>query len=146
MGGDDRRSEIGRRPGAPRCSFLGNSSTALRNNGFACGSRTILQHYPHVPGRCDTCSAGACRRNSRARGGPARAVRLARPRRGEERPESDVDVVVDIEAGRKFSLIDLAGLHVFLSDLFGRETDVVIRKNLRPHMREAVEADAVPVF
>ena len=66
--------------------------------------------------------------------------------RGEERSESDVDVVVDIEPGRKFSLTDLAGLHVFLSDLFGRETDVVIRKNLRPRMREAVEADTVPVF
>ena len=78
--------------------------------------------------------------------GVARLALFGSLARGEERPESDVDVVVDIEAGRKFSLIDLAGLHVLLSDLFGRETDVVIRKNLRPHMREAVEADAVPVF
>lgn len=66
--------------------------------------------------------------------------------RGEGGPDSDIDVVVDIEPGRKFSLIDLAGLQVHLSDLFGRRTDVVIRKNLRPRMRAVVEADAVPVL
>ncbi len=39
--------------------------------------------------------------------------------RNEARPDSDVDVVVDIEHGRKFSLIDHASLRVLLCDIFG---------------------------
>ncbi len=59
---------------------------------------------------------------------------------------SDVDVVVDIAADRKFSLIDHASLRVFLCDIFGCETDVVIREDLRPRFREKIERDTVRVL
>lgn len=62
------------------------------------------------------------------------------------RPDSDVDVVVDIEPGRKFSLIDLASLRVFLCEIFDRETDVVVREDLRPKFREAVDREALQVL
>ncbi len=66
--------------------------------------------------------------------------------RNEARPDSDVDVVVDIEQGRKFSLIDHASLRVFLCDIFGCEADVVIREDLRPRFRDEVERDTVRVL
>ncbi len=66
--------------------------------------------------------------------------------RNAARPDSDVDVVVDIEPGRKFSLIDLASLRVLLCDVFGCETDVVIREDLRPRFREEIERDTVRVL
>ena len=66
--------------------------------------------------------------------------------RGNTRDESDMDVVVDIEPGRKFSLIDLASLRVFLCDIFDCETDVVIREDLRPRFREEIERDTLRVF
>ncbi len=66
--------------------------------------------------------------------------------RNEARPDSDVDVVVDIEHGRKFSLIDHASLRVLLCDIFGCEADVVIREDLRPRFRDEVERDTVRVL
>ncbi len=62
------------------------------------------------------------------------------------RDDSDVDVVVDIEPGRKFSVIDHASLRVLLCDVFDRETDVVVRGDLRPRFREEIERDIVRVF
>jgi predicted nucleotidyltransferase len=46
----------------------------------------------------------------------------------------------------KFSLFDLASLRVFLCDLVGRETDVVIREDLRPAFRERIARESVPVI
>ncbi len=66
--------------------------------------------------------------------------------RNDARPDSDVDVVVDIEPGRKFSLIDHASLRVLLCDIFGCEADVVIREDLRPRFRDEVERDTVRVL
>ncbi len=66
--------------------------------------------------------------------------------RNEARPDSDVDVVVDIEPGRKFSLNDHASLRVLLCDIFGCEADVVIREDLRPRFRDEVERDTVRVL
>jgi len=66
--------------------------------------------------------------------------------RGEARADSDIDVVVDIDPDRKFSLIDLASLRVLLCDLFGRETDVVIRDDLRRPFRERIARESVAVF
>lgn len=66
--------------------------------------------------------------------------------RGDTREDSDIDVVVDVAPGRKFSLIDLAGLRVFLCDLFQHETDVVIRQDLRPDFREEIDRETVQVL
>ena len=66
--------------------------------------------------------------------------------RGEAGGDSDIDIVVEVEPGRKFSLIDLAGLRVFLCDLFQRETDIVIREDLRPSFREEIDRETVEVL
>ena len=66
--------------------------------------------------------------------------------RGDAQAESDLDLVVDIEPGRKFSLIDLAGLRAMLSDTLGRDADVVVRSTLKPQFRERIESEMVPVY
>ncbi len=63
-----------------------------------------------------------------------------------EDSDSDIDVVVDVAPDRKFSLIDLAGLRVFLCGLFQHETDVVIRQDLRPDFREEIDRETVQVL
>jgi predicted nucleotidyltransferase len=68
---------------------------------------------------------------------------LAREDGGED---SDVDVVVNIDPERVFSLLDLADLRLYLCDVFGRETDVVIRGDLRPKFRDRIPLDEVAVF
>ncbi len=66
--------------------------------------------------------------------------------RGDTHDESDVDVVIDIEPGRKFSLIDHASLRVMLCDIFQRETDVVVRDALRPAFRDHIARESVRVL
>lgn len=59
--------------------------------------------------------------------------------RGEARPMSDIDVLVDMEAGR--SLLDLAALHIELEEIVGYTVE--IGTDVKPRMRERVGAEAV---
>lgn len=66
--------------------------------------------------------------------------------RGDDRPDSDIDVLIDVEPDRKFSLLNLAGVHLRLSDLLGGEVDVVERRALKPRMAERISDDVTEVF
>lgn len=66
--------------------------------------------------------------------------------RGEAGADSDVDVLVDIDPGRAFSLVDHSGLRLYICDLLRRETDVVVRDALRPAVAERVRLEEVVVF
>ncbi len=61
--------------------------------------------------------------------------------RGEADAESDIDLLVDMEAGR--SLLDLSGLLIDLEDLLGCNVDVVTERGLRDRIRERVLREAV---
>ncbi len=63
--------------------------------------------------------------------------------RGEARPTSDIDVLVDMEPGR--SLLDLVGLEQDLCDLFGRRVDVVTEGGISPYLRQRILGEAVPL-
>lgn len=60
--------------------------------------------------------------------------------RGEARPDSDIDFLVNLEAGR--SLMDLARLLRELESILGRNVDVVTEAGLRPRIRPKVLKDA----
>ena len=66
--------------------------------------------------------------------------------RGDERPDSDVDVLIDLTPDADFSLLEHAEVQVFICDLLGRETDVVVRDGLRPRVRARIEPDELRVF
>lgn len=63
--------------------------------------------------------------------------------RGDAGPDSDLDILVDMEPGR--SLLDLGGLLMDLRDLLGREVDVVTERGLKLRIRERVLKEAVPL-
>jgi uncharacterized protein len=63
--------------------------------------------------------------------------------RGESRPDSDLDLLVDMEPGR--SILDLIAVKQDLADLLKRPVDVVTEKSLSPYFREAVLKEAVPL-
>ncbi len=72
----------------------------------------------------------------------ARNVRLfGSVSRDEAGPQSDVDILVDLEPGR--SLFDLGGLLMDLEDLLGRKVDVVTEKGLHWYIRDKVLKEAV---
>ncbi|WP_284180160.1 nucleotidyltransferase family protein [Rhabdaerophilum sp. SD176] len=66
--------------------------------------------------------------------------------RGEARPDSDIDVFIEIEPNRKFSLIDMAGVHNLLVTELGVSVDLTTRSGLHPKLRAEIEREAVRVF
>ena len=74
----------------------------------------------------------------------ARNVRLfGSVARGEARPESDIDLLV--EAGPATSAWFPGGLVADLEDVLGRRVDVVTERALAPEFRDRVLREAVPV-
>jgi len=63
--------------------------------------------------------------------------------RGAAGPESDIDVLVDMEPGR--SLFDLGGLLMDLQDMLGRRVDIVTESALHWYIKDRVLKEAVPL-
>lgn len=63
--------------------------------------------------------------------------------RGEARPDSDVDFLIELEPGR--TLLDLGALQMDLQDLLGRKVDVVEPDALHCYIRDRVLQEAVPL-
>lgn len=61
--------------------------------------------------------------------------------RGEDTPESDIDLLVDIPDD--FSLFDLGGLQVDIQDLFDVHVDVIPARGLKGDIRSTALRDAV---
>ncbi|MGO8955119.1 MAG: nucleotidyltransferase family protein [Rhodomicrobium sp.] len=66
--------------------------------------------------------------------------------RGDNKPASDVDVYVDYEQDRKFSLLDLAGIKVLLEDELGFDVHITTKSSLRPELKGEIEAQSIRVF
>ena len=62
--------------------------------------------------------------------------------RDDFRPDSDVDVLVEFEAGARVGMIRLAGLEIELSEILGRKVDLNTPGFLSPYYRERVLAEA----
>ena len=74
----------------------------------------------------------------------ARNVRLfGSVARGEEGPESDVDLLVEFDADR--SLLDHVALVQDLEELLGRKVQVTTTDALHWYIRDRVLAEAVPL-
>ena len=66
--------------------------------------------------------------------------------RGEARPDSDIDILIELDPGTSISLFDYAGLKLYIADLFPTPVDVVNRDALKPWVRPPAETDAVYAF
>jgi len=62
--------------------------------------------------------------------------------RGEERPDSDVDVLVEFASGQA-TFRNFMELAYFLEDLFGRRVDLVTEHGLSGHIRPSVEKEVI---
>ncbi len=60
--------------------------------------------------------------------------------RGDDRPDSDLDLLVDVEPGR--TLLDLIALEQDLQELLGRRVDVLTEGGLSPYLQERILAEA----
>ncbi len=63
--------------------------------------------------------------------------------RGEDRPDSDVDLLADFPPG--LSLFGLGRVEADLEDILGTQVDLIPAANLKPGVRERGEADLIPL-
>ncbi|MCW5199853.1 nucleotidyltransferase family protein [Desulfobulbus sp. F1] len=63
--------------------------------------------------------------------------------RGEETPQSDIDLLVDLEPGR--SMFDLGGALIQLQELLRRKVDIVTEGGLHWYLKEKIMQEAVPL-
>jgi predicted nucleotidyltransferase len=66
--------------------------------------------------------------------------------RGTARPDSDVDILIDVAPATRFSLVDLVSVQDFLEEQLGRKVDVVTRQGLGPAIRDRVLREAEKAF
>ena len=66
--------------------------------------------------------------------------------RAEATAGSDVDVMIGVLRGCKFSLFDLGEVRVELCELLDREVDIMVEEDLPPEFRSEIAPDLVRVF
>jgi uncharacterized protein len=66
--------------------------------------------------------------------------------RGEMEPDSDVDILVEFEAGHSNGLFEFDALERELAALFGRKVDLVSKSGLKARVRSSVLQDAKPIY
>jgi len=66
--------------------------------------------------------------------------------RGEDRADSDVDLAVEIEDGRPFSLIRMEETRLLLQDALRRKVDLGEIDSFRPQVRATFDRDRVLIF
>ena len=79
-----------------------------------------------------------------AAGHGARNIRVfGSAARGDDRPDSDLDLLVEMETGR--SLLDLVALGQDLEDLLHRKVDVITDSSMHAGMRRHIAGAARPL-
>lgn len=81
----------------------------------------------------------------RARG-VAHAALFGSVARGDARPDSDIDIMIELEPGAPIGIFQYAGLKRFISALFQGPVDVVSKEGLRRGLRAPVATDAIYAF
>ena len=66
--------------------------------------------------------------------------------RGDNRPDSDIDIIVEFDPAAHVTVFNYAGLKAYIAGLFDAPVDVVNRDGLKPYVRPAATADAIYAF
>ena len=66
--------------------------------------------------------------------------------RGTHRPDSDIDILVEVLEDAQFSILNLIGIEHLVRDATGLAANAVMRRSLTPSMKAEVSKDAVEIF
>ena len=66
--------------------------------------------------------------------------------RGTQRPDSDLDLLLDLDPQRRMDLFDYAGIVAEIQELLPQRIDVARRDKLKAHVAPAALRDEINVF
>ena len=66
--------------------------------------------------------------------------------RGDQRADSDIDVIVDFDPSARITVYDYVRIKEDIAGLFEHPVDVIDRRGLKPHLRQPVARDLVYAF
>ena len=66
--------------------------------------------------------------------------------RGDNRPDSDLDILVDVPADARFSVLNLIGVEHIVGDATGLQAQATMRRSLPPRFAERIADDILEVF
>ena len=81
----------------------------------------------------------------RARG-VAHAALFGSRARGDNRPDSDIDIMIEMQPGANIGVFQYVGIVHAIEDMFPVRVDVSNREAQKPHVRPTAERDAIYVF
>ncbi len=77
--------------------------------------------------------------------GVSRAALFGSRARGDNRPDSDIDILIEFDPTAQVTVFNYAGLKAYIAGLFDGPVDVVNRDGLKP-CRPAATTDAIYAF
>ena len=66
--------------------------------------------------------------------------------RGDNRADSDLDVLVDVAPDASFSLLNLIGVRHIIEDATGLQAQATMRRSIPPRFAERIADDIIEVF
>ena len=66
--------------------------------------------------------------------------------RGDTDPNSDIDLLVELDPQSHFSLFELVDLQDDLRTLLGRPAHIAFASKLRPWLRDEILQEAIPIY
>ena len=66
--------------------------------------------------------------------------------RDDMRPDSDIDVLIEVAPNSKFSLLNLIGVEHIISNATGLPVQATMRRSIEPRMAERIADDIIEIF
>jgi predicted nucleotidyltransferase len=66
--------------------------------------------------------------------------------RGENRSDSDIDIMIEIDPEARITVFDYVDIKEYIAQLFDGPVDVVNREGRKPYVRPAAMADVIYAF
>lgn len=66
--------------------------------------------------------------------------------RDDARSDSDLDVLIEVAADRRFSLFNLSGVGLLIEGATGLPAQIVLERSAEPRFKNRIASDLTPVF
>jgi uncharacterized protein len=103
---------------------------------------------PHIPGMNAEEALDTLRRRERALRalGVLHAALFGSVARGDNRPDSDIDILVEFDPTARVTIFDYVAIKEYIAELFEQPVDVINREALKPHLKQSSLQDTIYAF